>query len=95
MGPISEQGGFQLICDLNAFYDWSSKLQSESLKKKYQNLKELGNIYIMDAKGLKPYLQEHQRYSEMRVEEVLEFVQVRSDYKKIAKVIESENCTIS
>ena len=94
---VTASGGFQVICDMNAYYSVfdSWKLSQDSLLQ-YEALKEIGNVYIVDASGLKQIL--HQQYKErfreaLKMEEILELVSLRSDWNQIKNKVESQ-CSI-
>lgn len=93
---INEAGGFQLICDLNAYHAWSQTLKTVEVTKLFNALKELANIYIVsDRASLKPLLKDQSRYHGVfRVEEVYEFVERRADYEKVKDKVKESECII-
>ncbi|ORX66680.1 Sec10-domain-containing protein [Basidiobolus meristosporus CBS 931.73] len=94
---INEAGGFQLISDLNLYHEWacsSLRGQPEAISY-FTALKELGNIYIVSPDHLRELLHDARRYQGvLRIEDVYEFVALRSDYRKIAKKVEIEDCIV-
>ncbi|KAF8273573.1 exocyst complex component Sec10-like protein [Lactarius quietus] len=102
---ISLNGGFQVIADLNAYHTFISSLKIQSLTSDFANLKMLGHVFIVeDAKDLAQIVRDVTRYGgAYRPEDIYEFVQRRSDWKKIEKVVDKamynlnlrEDCIIS
>ncbi|KAA1472355.1 hypothetical protein DENSPDRAFT_778201 [Dentipellis sp. KUC8613] len=87
---ISLNGGFQVIADLNAYHAFISTLRIPSLTAGFAHLKMLGHVYIVDdAKDLAQIVRDVTRYGgSYRPEDLYEFVQRRSDWKKIEKVVD-------
>ncbi|TFY70862.1 hypothetical protein EVG20_g2160 [Dentipellis fragilis] len=87
---ISLNGGFQVIADLNAYHAFISTLKIPSLTAGFAHLKMLGHVYIVDdAKDLAQIVRDVTRYGgSYRPEDLYEFVQRRSDWKKIEKVVD-------
>jgi len=87
---ISLNGGFQVIADLNAYHTFISSLKIQSLTSDFANLKMLGHVFIVeDAKDLAQIVRDVTRYGgAYRPEDVYEFIQRRSDWKKIEKVVD-------
>ncbi|KAN0139172.1 Exocyst complex component Sec10-like protein [Lactarius tabidus] len=102
---ISLNGGFQVIADLNAYHTFISSLKIQSLTSDFANLKMLGHVFIVeDAKDLAQIVRDVTRYGgAYRPEDIYEFIQRRSDWKKIEKVVDKtmynlnlrEDCIIS
>jgi recyclin-1 len=102
---ISLNGGFQVIADLNAYHIFISSLKIQSLTSDFANLKMLGHVFIVeDAKDLAQIVRDVTRYGgAYRPEDIYEFIQRRSDWKKIEKVVDKtmynlnlrEDCIIS
>ena len=86
----------QLICDMNQYYEWAAALRVGSVTKMFTALKEVGNLFLADGGvELKPLIHEVQIYhGALRLEDVLELLVSRTDYKKIAKYIDSKECCI-
>lgn len=60
---ISLEGGFQVIADLNAYYDFVSSLKQQRITDDFSDLKMLGNVYIVsDAKDLAQIVRDVSRY---------------------------------
>ncbi|KAI0046320.1 hypothetical protein FA95DRAFT_1583077 [Auriscalpium vulgare] len=101
---ISLNGGFQVIADLNAYHAFVSTLKIPSLTSDFSHLKMLGHVYVVeDAKDLAQIVRDVTRYGgAYRPEDVYEFIQRRSDWKKIEKVVDKtmynlnlrEDCTV-
>ncbi|KAI9513549.1 exocyst complex component Sec10-like protein [Russula earlei] len=87
---ISLNGGFQVIADLNAYHTFISSLKIQSLTSDFANLKMLGHVFIVeDAKDLAQIVRDVTRYGgAYRPEDIYEFIQRRSDWKKIEKVVD-------
>ncbi|KAI0299356.1 exocyst complex component Sec10-like protein [Multifurca ochricompacta] len=102
---ISLNGGFQVIADLNTYHTFISSLKIQSLTSDFANLKMLGHVFIVeDAKDLAQIVRDVTRYGgAYRPEDIYEFIQRRSDWKKIEKVVDKtmynlnlrEDCIIS
>ncbi|PVZ97859.1 hypothetical protein BB558_006181 [Smittium angustum] len=89
----SEPGGFQLIADLNLYYDWAqNNLDDLDTLQCFATLKDLANCFIINPKELRGFLKE--LYSRrafdnvLRSEEVYDIVARRADYKKIRGMVE-------
>ncbi|KAI8917495.1 exocyst complex component Sec10-domain-containing protein [Powellomyces hirtus] len=93
---ISQTGAMQLILDLNTFYTWSTTLRVSSVKKMFEVLKEIGNLFLADGgEELRKLVHDLPRYQgQLRIEEVYELLASRTDYKKIQKYMESKECCI-
>ncbi|KAF8513593.1 exocyst complex component Sec10-like protein [Hysterangium stoloniferum] len=102
---ISLEGGFQVIADLNAYHNFVSSLKIPQVTSDFSNLKMLGHVFIVsDAKDLAQIVRDVTRYGgSFRPEDIYEFIQRRSDWKKIEKTVDKtmynlsfkEDCTIS
>ncbi|KAI8323010.1 hypothetical protein GQ54DRAFT_259034 [Martensiomyces pterosporus] len=89
---ITEPGGFQLIADLNLYYDWAeSNVDPETLRF-FTALKDLANCFILAPRDLRGFLRD--QYSRrtfdgvMRSEEVYDVVACRADYRQIRTQVE-------
>ncbi|KAI8053305.1 exocyst complex component Sec10-domain-containing protein [Syncephalis plumigaleata] len=92
---ISEAGGFQVISDLNHYHEWAVSLNAPEALRYFHALKELGHIYIVSPQDLRELMHDRRRYQgALREEEIYEFVQLRKDYRRIQKVVESEKCYV-
>lgn len=94
---ISQAGSFQLICDLNRYYTWAASIKNDQLTSLFTVVKELGNAYIVSTpQDVKNLLSDAQRFQgQLRVEELEELLQSRSDYSQIRSQLEGYNCLIS
>jgi recyclin-1 len=86
----------QLICDFNRYYEWALSLRMTSATKMYQALKELGNLFLADgSEELKQSVHDMPRFNgALRIEEIYELMQSRTDYKDIRKQVEAKECAI-
>ena len=97
---ISLEGGIQVLTDFNAYYAFTNQLSlptSEALEL-FAVLKELGNVYIVDALDLKQLIHDQQaiRFKEaLRTEDLLDLVALRKDWVKIKAKVETSECIIS
>ncbi|KAF8964808.1 exocyst complex component Sec10-domain-containing protein [Flammula alnicola] len=101
---ISLSGGFQVIADLNAYNAFIASLRIPAISADFSHLKMLGHVYVVeDAKDLAQIVKDVARYGgEYRPEDVYEFIQRRSDWKKIEKIVDKtmynlsfkEDCTV-
>ncbi|KAJ6620768.1 exocyst complex component Sec10-like protein [Mycena sp. CBHHK59/15] len=84
---ISLSGGFQVIADLNTYHVFISSLKVPSITADFSHLKMLGHVYVVDdAKDLAQIVRDVSRYGgAYRPEDIYEFIQRRSDWKKIEK----------
>ncbi|KAL1914516.1 uncharacterized protein VTP21DRAFT_8230 [Calcarisporiella thermophila] len=89
---INEAGGFQLICDLNHYNQCAWSLRQQPTTRLFMALKDLGNLFIIQSpEALKEFIHDGERFGgTFRVEEVLEFVQLRADWKMIQKEVERD-----
>ncbi|KAJ7212280.1 exocyst complex component Sec10-domain-containing protein [Mycena pura] len=102
---ISLAGGFQVIADLNAYHGFISSLKVPSITADFSHLKMLGHVYVVDdAKDLAQIVRDVSRYGgAYRPEDIYEFIQRRSDWKKIEKTVDKtmynlsfkEDCIVS
>lgn len=79
-----------MIADLNAYYAFIQTLKQPRLAEEFSNLKMLGQVYIVaDAKDLAQIIRDVTRYGGgYRPEDLYEFIQRRSDWKKIEKTVD-------
>ncbi|KAJ7075859.1 exocyst complex component Sec10-like protein [Mycena belliarum] len=102
---ISLNGGFQVIADLNTYHGFIASLKVPSITADFSHLKMLGHVYVVDdAKDLAQIVRDVSRYGgAYRPEDIYEFIQRRSDWKKIEKTVDKtmynlsfkEDCIIS
>ncbi|KAJ2704187.1 F-box protein: endocytic membrane traffic, recycling ReCYcling 1 [Coemansia sp. IMI 203386] len=89
---ITEPGGFQLIADLNLYYDWATSNVDPDTLRFFTALKDLANCFILAPRDLRGFLRD--QYSRrtfdgvMRSEEVYDVVACRADYKQIRTQVE-------
>ncbi|KAI8974035.1 exocyst complex component Sec10-like protein [Trametes punicea] len=94
---ISLKGGFQVIADLNAYHAFISSLRVASITSEFAYLKMLGHVYVVeDAKDLAQIVRDVTRYGgAYRPEDIYEFIQRRSDWKKIEKTVDKTMYNLS
>ncbi|KAF7762300.1 hypothetical protein Agabi119p4_8893 [Agaricus bisporus var. burnettii] len=94
---ISLNGGFQVIADLNTYHNFISSLKVPSIASDFSHLKMLGHVYVVeDAKDLAQIVRDVTRYGgAYRPEDIYEFVQRRSDWKKIEKTVDKTMYNLS
>ncbi|TFK20987.1 f-box protein pof6, partial [Coprinopsis marcescibilis] len=94
---ISLNGGFQVIADLNAYNAFVTSLKVPSLSIDFANLRMLGHVYVVeDAKDLAQIVRDVTRYGgAYKPEDIYEFIQRRSDWKKIEKVVDKTMYNLS
>ncbi|KAI0349625.1 hypothetical protein OH77DRAFT_1499484 [Trametes cingulata] len=94
---ISLNGGFQVIADLNAYHAFISSLRVASIASEFAYLKMLGHVYVVeDAKDLAQIVRDVTRYGgAYRPEDIYEFIQRRSDWKKIEKTVDKTMYNLS
>ncbi|RKP39178.1 exocyst complex component Sec10-like protein [Dimargaris cristalligena] len=88
-------GGFQLISDLNEYHGWASRyLKNPEIVRYFDVLKEVGHLFIVTPQHLRDLLHDAPRFEPvLRVEEVYEFVELRTDYAKIKSMVD-ERCVL-
>ncbi|KAH9847985.1 exocyst complex component Sec10-domain-containing protein [Lenzites betulinus] len=94
---ISLNGGFQVIADLNAYHTFIASLRVASITSEFAYLKMLGHVYVVeDAKDLAQIVRDVTRYGgAYRPEDIYEFIQRRSDWKKIEKTVDKTMYNLS
>ncbi|KAI0824477.1 exocyst complex component Sec10-like protein [Trametes gibbosa] len=94
---ISLNGGFQVIADLNAYHAFIASLRVASIASEFAYLKMLGHVYVVeDAKDLAQIVRDVTRYGgAYRPEDIYEFIQRRSDWKKIEKTVDKTMYNLS
>ncbi|KAJ2855670.1 F-box protein: endocytic membrane traffic, recycling ReCYcling 1 [Coemansia erecta] len=89
---ITEPGGFQLIADLNLYYDWAADNVDPETLRFFTALKDLANCFILAPRDLRGFLRD--QYSRrtfdgvMRIEEIYDVVACRADYRAIRSQVE-------
>ncbi|KAG0325464.1 F-box protein: endocytic membrane traffic, recycling ReCYcling 1 [Podila humilis] len=94
---VSSQGGFVLICDLNHYYNFIVGLKQPTITPNFLALKELGNLFIIQSPAdLKQLIHDMERFGGiLRVEDVFEFAEMRSDWKSIQRSVERDRLECS
>ncbi|GLB38835.1 putative exocyst complex component Sec10 [Lyophyllum shimeji] len=94
---ISLNGGFRVIADLNTYHAFISSLKVPSIVADFSHLKMLGHVYVVeDAKDLAQIVRDVTRYGgAYRPEDIYEFIQRRSDWKKIEKTVDKTMYNLS
>ncbi|KAF9373997.1 F-box protein: endocytic membrane traffic, recycling ReCYcling 1, partial [Podila verticillata] len=94
---VSSEGGFVLICDLNHYYNFIVGLKQPSITPNFLALKELGNLFIIQSPAdLKQLIHDMERFGGiLRVEDVFEFAEMRSDWKSIQRIVERDRLECS
>jgi len=94
---ISLNGGFQVIADLNAYHAFIASLKVPSITADFDHLKMLGHVFVVeDAKDLAQIVRDVTRYGgAYRPEDIYEFIQRRSDWKKIEKTVDKTMYNLS
>ncbi|KAH7909176.1 exocyst complex component Sec10-like protein [Hygrophoropsis aurantiaca] len=94
---ISLNGGFQVIADLNTYYAFIASLKVPSITADFSHLKMLGHVFVVeDAKDLAQIVKDVTRYGgAYRPEDIYEFIQRRSDWKKIEKTVDKTMYNLS
>ncbi|KAH8102307.1 exocyst complex component Sec10-like protein [Cristinia sonorae] len=94
---ISLNGGFQIIADLNAYHAFITSLKIPTIISEFSYLKMLGHVYVVeDAKDLAQIVRDVTRYGgAYRPEDIYEFIQRRSDWKKIEKTVDKTMYNLS
>ncbi|WWC91812.1 uncharacterized protein L201_006759 [Kwoniella dendrophila CBS 6074] len=94
---ISLEGGFQIIADLNTYHSFVASLKQQRITEDFANLKMLGHVYIVsDAKDLAQIVRDVTRYGgTFTPEDIYEFIQRRSDWKKIEKTVDKAMYALS
>ncbi|KAL0958097.1 hypothetical protein HGRIS_000269 [Hohenbuehelia grisea] len=94
---ISLSGGFQVIADLNTYHTFIASLKVASIASDFSHLKMLGHVFVVeDAKDLAQIVRDVTRYGgAYRPEDIYEFIQRRSDWKKIEKTVDKTMYNLS
>lgn len=89
---ISLTGGFQVICDLNHYFQFIEGLRQPSITARFAALKRMGSLYIVaEPKELAKMVQDPTlSHGMMRPEEMYEFLRARCDFKTIESNIDAE-----
>ncbi|TFK34682.1 f-box protein pof6 [Crucibulum laeve] len=94
---ISLNGGFQVIADLNTYHAFISSLKVPAITADFSHLKMLGHVFVVeDAKDLAQIVRDVTRYGgAYRPEDIYEFIQRRSDWKRIEKTVDKTMYNLS
>ena len=89
---VSLNGGFRVIADLNAYYDFIVTLKQSSLTSLFAALKMVGSLFIVDEpKELAKMVRDASlSRGTIRPEELYEFLRARADFKAIESNIDAE-----
>ncbi|KAI9288652.1 exocyst complex component Sec10-domain-containing protein [Umbelopsis sp. AD052] len=95
---ISEQGGFQIISDVNAYDNYILSLRQRTITPYFAALKALANIYIIsNPSDIKDVIHDLERYHGiLRIEDLFEFAACRSDWPTIRRTVQKDmtDCNI-
>ncbi|KAH8548822.1 exocyst complex component Sec10-domain-containing protein [Umbelopsis sp. PMI_123] len=95
---INEQGGFQIISDVNAYDNYILSLRQRTINPYFAALKALANIYIIsDPTDIKDVIHDLERYHGiLRIEDLFEFAACRSDWASIRRTVQKDmtDCNI-
>jgi recyclin-1 len=95
---INEQGGFQIISDLNAYDNYIVSLRQRTVTPYFAALKALANIYIIsNPTDIKDVIHDLERYHGiLRIEDLFEFAACRSDWPSIRRTVQKDmtDCNI-
>ncbi|WFD34178.1 F-box protein: endocytic membrane traffic, recycling ReCYcling 1 [Malassezia cuniculi] len=89
---VSISGGFQVIADLNEYYNFVVSLKQPQLTTLFAALKRVGSLYIVDdPKELAQMVRDASlSQGTLRPEEMYEFLRSRCDFKSIERSIDAE-----
>ncbi|KAE8844695.1 hypothetical protein PTNB85_02960 [Pyrenophora teres f. teres] len=91
---ISVDGSIKLISDMNAYNSYIVSLRNKPLMQYFAALRELSQIYLIDAKEAKEIatiIADTDRYHGIfRAEEVYEFAERRADWYQIKSAVEKQ-----
>lgn len=89
---VSISGGFQVIADLNLYTSFINSLKLPNVNPYFTALKMAANVFIIDSpRDLGMMARDLERYEgTLRIEDIMEMVQCRTDWKKIEREVEKE-----
>ena len=89
---VSISGGFQVIADLNLYTSFINSLKLPNVNPYFTALKMAANVFIIDSpRDLGMMARDLERYEgTLRIEDIMEMVQCRIDWKKIEREVEKE-----
>ncbi|KAK3398946.1 exocyst complex component Sec10-domain-containing protein [Sordaria brevicollis] len=90
---ISTEGAIKLIADVNLYYEYIRTLKNNDLLAYFKALRELSQIYLIDAKHhakeMATIIADNERFSGVfRAEEVYEYAERRADWYNVRKEVE-------
>ncbi|KAL2152486.1 hypothetical protein VTH82DRAFT_5670 [Thermothelomyces myriococcoides] len=89
---ISTEGAVKLIADMNLYFDYIRTLKNQDLLAYFRALRELSQIYLIDAKHAKEMatiIADGDRFGGIfRAEEVYEYAERRADWYQVRKDVE-------
>ncbi|KAI1863696.1 uncharacterized protein JN550_009396 [Neoarthrinium moseri] len=89
---ISTEGAIKLIADMNLYFDYIRTLRNQDLLAYFKALRELSQIYLIDAKHAKEMatvIADGDRFGGVfRAEEVYEYAQRRADWYQVKRNVE-------
>ncbi|KAK1783605.1 exocyst complex component Sec10-domain-containing protein [Copromyces sp. CBS 386.78] len=90
---ISTEGAIKLIADVNLYYEYIRTLKNNNLLAYFKALRELSQIYLIDAKHhakeMATIIADNERFSGVfRAEEVYEYAERRADWYNVRKEVE-------
>ncbi|KAK3501684.1 exocyst complex component Sec10-domain-containing protein [Neurospora crassa] len=90
---ISTEGAIKLIADVNLYYEYIRTLKNQDLLAYFKALRELSQIYLIDAKHhakeMATIIADNERFSGVfRAEEVYEYAERRADWYNVRKEVE-------
>ena len=90
---VSTEGAIKLIADVNLYFDWARSLRNQDLLAYFRALRELSQIYLIDAKGhakeMAVIIADQDRFGGIfRAEEVYEFAERRADWYQVKRDVE-------
>jgi recyclin-1 len=89
---ISTDGAIKLIADMNLYFEYIQTLRNQDLLDYFRALRELSQIYLIDAKHAKEMatvIADGDRFRGIfRAEEVYEYAQRRADWYQVRKDVE-------
>ncbi|KAH8879625.1 hypothetical protein GQ53DRAFT_755828 [Thozetella sp. PMI_491] len=89
---ISTEGAIKLIADMNLYFDYIRTLRNQDLLTYFKALRELSQIYLIDAKHAKEMatiIADGDRFGGIfRAEEVYEYAERRADWYQVRRDVE-------
>ncbi|KAK0739262.1 exocyst complex component Sec10-domain-containing protein [Apiosordaria backusii] len=89
---VSTEGAIKLIADMNLYFEYIRTLKNKDLLAYFKALRELSQIYLIDAKHAKEMatvIADGDRFSGIfRAEEVYEYAERRADWYQVKREVE-------